>query len=78
MQTSSNDGSLVRLEALLLAGFLACTLGALAGSSAIILSKKKWGQKMPFGPFLALGAAIALFGGEAILSSYIRLFFPLT
>lgn len=61
---------------LLLAGFLACTLGALFGGSLIILSHHKWGQKMPFGPFLALGGAIAMIGGEAILSNYIRLFFP--
>ena len=71
-------GAWLGWKLLLLAGFLACAIGALAGGSAIILSQKKWGQKIPFGPFLALGAAIALFGGEAILSSYIRLFFPAT
>jgi leader peptidase (prepilin peptidase) / N-methyltransferase len=61
------------------------------GSSAIILSRhrdrlkvgnrftalpQKWGQKMPFGPFLALAAVIVVFCGEAILSSYLRLYFP--
>lgn len=59
---------------LLLAGFLACAVGAVVGGGAIILSRQNWGQKMPFGPFLALGAVIALFGGEAILSTYVRLF----
>jgi leader peptidase (prepilin peptidase)/N-methyltransferase len=61
---------------LLLAGFIACAVGALVGGGAIILSKQKWGQKIPFGPFLALGAAIALFCGEALLSAYLSLFFP--
>jgi leader peptidase (prepilin peptidase) / N-methyltransferase len=60
----------------LLAGFLACAAGALVGVGAILFSQQKWGQKIPFGPFLALGAAITLFGGEAILSSYLRLFLP--
>jgi leader peptidase (prepilin peptidase) / N-methyltransferase len=60
---------------LLLAGFLACAVGALVGIGVIILSQNKWGQKMPFGPFLAIGSAIALFGGEAILSRYLQLFF---
>jgi leader peptidase (prepilin peptidase)/N-methyltransferase len=32
---------------------------------------------MPFGPFLALGAAIAALWGETILSAYLDLFFPL-
>jgi len=31
---------------------------------------------MPFGPFLALGTAITALWGEAILSTYLQLFFP--
>ncbi|MCC5622234.1 A24 family peptidase [Nostoc sp. CHAB 5715] len=70
---------------LLLASFIACVLGALIGSSVIMRRRKtasqetslpRLGQKMPFGPFLALGSVITLFSGEAILSSYLRLFFP--
>lgn len=70
---------------LLLASFIACALGALIGSSVILgrrkpsteeTSTQKLGQKMPFGPFLALGSLITLFSGEAILSTYLRLFFP--
>jgi leader peptidase (prepilin peptidase)/N-methyltransferase len=70
---------------LLLASFIACALGALIGSSVIMrrskatshkASPQRLGQKMPFGPFLALGSVITLFSGEAILSSYLRLFFP--
>lgn len=70
---------------LLLASFIACVLGALIGSSVIIRRRKaasqktslpRLGQKMPFGPFLALGSVITLFSGEALLSSYLRLFFP--
>ncbi|MBD2343900.1 prepilin peptidase [Anabaena subtropica] len=60
---------------LLLAGFIACTLGALVGIGAILLSQRKWGQKIPFGPFLASGAFITLFGGKPILTAYLQLFF---
>jgi leader peptidase (prepilin peptidase)/N-methyltransferase len=63
---------------LLLAGFMACAVGALVGVVSITLSQRRFGQKIPFGPFLAFGAAIALFGGEAILSAYLRLFFPVS
>ncbi|MDJ0798783.1 MAG: A24 family peptidase [Calothrix sp. MO_167.B12] len=56
---------------LLLASFIACAVGALFG----IVFRKQWGQKMPFGPFLAIGSAITLFSGEAVLSTYLRLFF---
>lgn len=60
---------------LLLAGLIACAVGALVGGT-ILLSSQKFGQKIPFGPFLSVGAAIAIFGGEAILSAYLQLFFP--
>ncbi|MBD2499505.1 prepilin peptidase [Anabaena azotica] len=60
---------------LLLAGFIACAVGAFVGIAAIILSKRKWGQKIPFGPFLALGTFITLLGGKPILAAYLGLFF---
>lgn len=63
---------------LLLAGFLACAVGAFVGGGAIALGLLNRRQPMPFGPFLALGAVITLFGGEAILSAYLRLLFPAT
>jgi len=61
---------------LLLAGFIACVAGAFAGGSAIALGWLDRRQPMPFGPFLALGAAITALWGEAILSTYWQLFFP--
>jgi leader peptidase (prepilin peptidase)/N-methyltransferase len=63
---------------LLLASFMACVFGVLIGGGAIMLSRHQMGQKMPFGPFLALGAVITVFSGEAILSHYLRLFVPVS
>lgn len=63
---------------LLLAGFLACAIGAFAGGGAIALGWLSRRQRMPFGPFLALGAVIAVFSGKEILSTYLRLFFPVS
>jgi leader peptidase (prepilin peptidase)/N-methyltransferase len=62
---------------LLLSGFIACVVGAFAGGGAIALGWLDRRQPMPFGPFLALGAGLTIFWGEAILSSYMQLFFPL-
>ncbi|MFB2836315.1 prepilin peptidase [Floridanema evergladense] len=63
---------------LLLAGFLACLIGSLVGGGAIALGLLSRRQAMPFGPFLALGAAITVFFGELILSTYLKVFFPLS
>lgn len=62
---------------LLLAGFLACLIGSFVGGAAIALGLLSRRQAMPFGPFLALGAAITVFLGELILSTYLKVFFPL-
>ena len=61
---------------LLIAGFIACLAGALAGGGAIALGLLKRRQHIPFGPSLALGTAITALWGEAILSTYLQLFFP--
>ena len=61
---------------LLLASFLACLLGAVVGGGAVTLRLLKRRQPMPFGPFLALGALLTAFFGEAIVSTYVRVFFP--
>lgn len=61
---------------LLMAGFLACALGAIIGGGALALGWLARRQPMPFGPFLALGAALTVFFGQAILATYLNLFFP--
>lgn len=62
---------------LLLTGFLACALGSTFGLVAIILAQIGRRHPIRFGPFLGLGAALTLFWGEQMISSYIKLFFPL-
>lgn len=61
---------------LLLASFLACGLGAFIGGGAIAMGLLDRRQPMPFGPFLAIGAALSLIWGNNILSTYFNLFFP--
>ena len=69
-------GAWLGWKLLLLAGFLACAIGAFAGGGAIALGLLSRRQPMPFGPFLALAAVLAAFFGETMLSTYVRLFFP--
>jgi len=51
---------------LLAALFLAFLTGAVVGAILILLGKKKFGQHIPFGPFLATSTFISLFWGETI------------
>lgn len=50
-------------------------LGSLIGGAALLLSKDvKQTRIIPFGPFLALGAVIAMFLGDSIISAYLKMF----
>lgn len=69
-------GAWLGWKLLLIAGFLACVIGAFAGGGAIALGWLNRRQPMPFGPFLALGAVLATFFGEALVSGYMQVFFP--
>ena len=51
-------------------------VGALVGITLIALGKGKLGSRIPFGPYLALGAFAWCFWGPRILDAYVALFLP--
>lgn len=55
----------------LLSIFLACIIGSLVSGILMVLKKKKKSDYIAFGPFMALGAVVALFWGKRILSWYL-------
>lgn len=57
----------------LLAIILSFLTGAVFSVALILIRKKHFGQTIPFGPFLVLGALVALFWGPQILEWYLTL-----
>jgi len=55
----------------LVALFLAFTLGAIIGLGLVIGTKKNMRSEIPFGPFLISGTLIALFWGNQIINWYL-------
>lgn len=53
--------------------FLACVFGAAFALVLVAFGKKKFGQTVPFAPFLTMGALTAFFVGEQFLSWYLGL-----
>ncbi|TRZ49055.1 prepilin peptidase [bacterium] len=53
--------------------FFSFTLGAVVGVGLILLGRKKFGQYLPFGPFLIVGTVLALLWGGGVWSWYTRL-----
>lgn len=56
----------------LLALMLAFLTGSIVGVALLLGGKKKFGQSIPFGPFLSLGALITLFYGNQIMNWYLN------
>jgi leader peptidase (prepilin peptidase) / N-methyltransferase len=42
-------------------------IGAAAGITLIIMRRREWSSRMPYGPYIALAAAIWIFGGKHII-----------
>ena len=55
--------------------FISFISGAFIGLFLIGINKKKFGQHIPFGPFLALGAAVAVFFGKLLWDWYLGMLF---
>jgi leader peptidase (prepilin peptidase)/N-methyltransferase len=50
---------------------LVVAVAAAAVAAVVILARNGRGSSLPFGPFLALGAAVAVFAGDALLNAYL-------
>ena len=68
-------GTWIGWKYVLVSSFVACGVGAVIGGGAIALGLIGKKQPIPFGPFLALGGALSLFFGEAIINAYLNTFF---
>ncbi|MEK7193235.1 MAG: prepilin peptidase [Patescibacteria group bacterium] len=53
---------------------LSFILGGMFGAATIVLKRKKMKSFLPFGPFLAIGAAVVFFFGFSIIEFYFKLF----
>ena len=45
-------------------------IGSLVGITLIVVGKREWSSRLPYGPYIAAAAAIWVFGGKALLQWY--------
>jgi leader peptidase (prepilin peptidase)/N-methyltransferase len=69
-------GAFLGWKAVLFTVMAASTIGAVIGIATIALGRREWSAKIPFGPYLALGALIWLFAGPELLDWYWRFAAP--
>jgi leader peptidase (prepilin peptidase)/N-methyltransferase len=66
-------GAFLGWQAVILTVLIGCFSGSVVGLSLIAAGRLSRRQHIPFGPFLALGAVVALFWGETLIDLYRRL-----
>jgi leader peptidase (prepilin peptidase)/N-methyltransferase len=66
-------GAFLGWQAVALTIFLGCLFGSAVGLALIASRRLGRRQHIPFGPFLSLGAVVALFWGDRLIAWYLRL-----
>lgn len=69
-------GAFLGWKGVLFSVFAGSLVGSFFGLATLIFGKRVWSAKLPFGPYLSLGALIWLFFGEALVRWYVTLLYP--
>ena len=64
-------GAFLGWQAVLVTIFLGATLGASVGLGLMLVRRKGRQEPLPFGPFLAIGALLAMVWGDSLLAWYV-------
>lgn len=69
-------GAFLGWRAVLFSIFAGSLLGSLVGLATLLLGRRVWSAKLPFGPYLAFGALVWMFCGASLLQWYLGLLNP--
>ncbi|MBN2163885.1 MAG: prepilin peptidase [Pontiellaceae bacterium] len=65
-------GAFFGLQSIPFIVFVSSLLGSVIGISFIVMGKKEWQSRIPFGPYIALAALVWLLGGSEWWDLYVR------
>ena len=62
-------GAFIGWQGVIFSLMASSVIGAAAGTVLILLQRRGWSSRMPYGPYIALAAVIWLFGGEKLFTA---------
>jgi leader peptidase (prepilin peptidase)/N-methyltransferase len=69
-------GAFLGWPAVLCSIFAGSLAGSVVGLTSMLLGRREWSAKIPFGPYLALGALVWMFFGARLVAWYVGLMTP--
>ena len=60
-------GAFLGWQAVVFSLMVSSIIGAVVGLSLILMGKREWSSRLPYGPYIAVAAAIWLFGGKHLV-----------
>ncbi len=66
-------GAFLGWRGVLFSIFAGSLLGSFVGIATLLIGKRVWSAKLPFGPYLALGALVWMFFGQPLVVWYLRI-----
>jgi leader peptidase (prepilin peptidase)/N-methyltransferase len=60
-------GAFVGWQGVVFSLMVSSMIGAVIGMALIVMRRREWSSRMPYGPYIALAAAIWIFGGKQIV-----------
>ena len=67
-------GAFLGWKAVLFTVMSASVIGAVIGGLTVLIGRREWSAKIPFGPYLSLGALVWLFTGPELLDWWLALY----
>jgi leader peptidase (prepilin peptidase)/N-methyltransferase len=66
-------GAFLGWQAVLFSLMVSSLIGSVIGVALIALRKREWSSRLPYGPYIALAAAIWVFGGKHLVQWWFRM-----
>jgi len=66
-------GAFLGWQAVIFSLMVSSIIGSFVGLGLILMGKREWSSRLPYGPYIALAAAIWVFAGQELVSWFFRL-----